>query len=260
VKIKNVSKLFIAAVIGGCTALTNVVPTRAQDALVIPQQRLVTVTGEAEVKVVPNEVILTLGLETSDRDLAKAKSLNNERVKGVMAIAKEFKIDPKLVQVDYISIDPNYDYNKKSFTVRRSMAVTVKDIAKFEAILTRMVQNNRANYVHGIQFQTTELRKHRDQARDMAVKAAREKATALAESLGAKIGKPYSIREEASNWWSGYSPYWGGGGYGGGYSQNSSMNAQVSLNGNSGGGSPTGTFAPGQIAVSARISVSFELE
>ncbi|MEJ2211004.1 MAG: SIMPL domain-containing protein [Anaerolineae bacterium] len=34
--------------------------------------RTVTVTGEAEVRVVPDEVILTLGVETWDKDLGRA--------------------------------------------------------------------------------------------------------------------------------------------------------------------------------------------
>src|SRR5688572_16221831 len=97
----------------------------AQETIVVPQhQRLVSVTGEAEVKVVPDEVLLTLGLETSSHDLAKAKLLNNDRVKGVMTIAREFKIDPRHVQVDFISIDPGYGRSKSSFTVRRNMLVT----------------------------------------------------------------------------------------------------------------------------------------
>lgn len=231
---------------------------QAQDALVIPQQRLITVTGDADVKVVPDEVLLTLGLETSDPDIARAKLLNNERVKGVLAIAKEFKIEPKYVQVDFISIDPSYWRSKNNFTVRRTLVVTIKDVSKFEALLTRMVQNNRANYVHGIQFRTTELRKYRDQARALAIKAAREKAIDLATALGVTVGKPYAIREEGSNWWSWYNPYWGGN-YGS-YAQNAQVNAQVSLNDNSMGGSSNSTFAPGQIAINAKITVSFELQ
>ncbi|HEV7522684.1 MAG TPA: SIMPL domain-containing protein, partial [Candidatus Angelobacter sp.] len=40
-----------------------------------------------------------------------------------------------------------------------------------------------------------DLRKYRDQARDLAVKAALEKAAALARALGQDIGKAQSIEE-----------------------------------------------------------------
>ena len=38
------------------------------------EPRLITVTGDAEVRVVPDEVILTLGVETLDKDLGVAKT------------------------------------------------------------------------------------------------------------------------------------------------------------------------------------------
>jgi len=48
-------------------------------------------------------------------------------------------------------------------------------------------------------LKTTELRKYRDQGRVAAVKAAREKATAMAEVLGANLAGVKSIRESSSN-------------------------------------------------------------
>jgi uncharacterized protein YggE len=220
------------------------------------KQRLVTVSGEAEVKVVPDEVVLTLGLVTSDADLAKARNLNNERVKGVIAVAKNAGIEPKYVTTDFLTIDPNWQ-NGGKFTVRRKVIVTIKNVAKWDEILTRMVQNNRANSVQGIDFRTSKLRALRDQARELAIKASREKAIALTGALGAKIGRVMTINEGYSGDYS--YPYWnewGYGGYRGGYAQNVSMNASV----NSGGAAPGGTLTPGQISVSARVNVVFGIE
>ncbi len=41
---------------------------------------LITVNGQAEVKVVPDEVELSLGVETSDKSLEVSKSQNDGRV------------------------------------------------------------------------------------------------------------------------------------------------------------------------------------
>ena len=47
----------------------------------IPQEtRTITVTGDAEVRVVPDEVMLTLGVQTWDKNLDKAKRQNDEIV------------------------------------------------------------------------------------------------------------------------------------------------------------------------------------
>jgi uncharacterized protein YggE len=223
--------------------------SRAQQYVAVPEQRLVTVTGEAEVKVVPDVVELSLVLTTSDIDLATDKKLNNDRVKNLLAVTAELKIEPKHIQTGYISIDPNYWRSDQRFTVRRSVVITLKDVTKFDDVLTRLVQNNRANSVDGINFRTSQLRKYRDQARSMAAQAAREKADDLAAALGVKAGKPFSIREDQSYW-----NYWGG--RYASMSQNVQVNAQVSEY----AAAPSTTLSPGQISVSARVTVAFELE
>jgi uncharacterized protein YggE len=217
---------------------------------------LITVTGEAEVLVVPDEIIISLGVETSQKELGAAKSENDERVKRVLALAREFSIDPKHLQTDYITVEPWYRRGADvpqslEYRVRKSIVVTLKDTAKFESFLSRALEVG-ATHVQGVQFRTTELRKYRDQARAMAIKAAREKAAALAGELGQKIGRAYKIYESGGGW---YSPYGSGwfNNYGRGMMQNATQEA-------GGGSSADGTIALGQIRVTASVSVGFLLE
>ncbi|MCX7707259.1 MAG: SIMPL domain-containing protein [Anaerolineae bacterium] len=231
------------------TAQTVVPPARSD-------ARLITVTGEAEVNVVPDEVILTLGVETSNRQLRLAKNANDEIVKKVFAAAQAQGVAAKDIQTDYISIEPRYrdSYEQRDFVgffVRKTVVITLRDVAKFEDLLSDVLDAG-ANYVHGIQFRTTELRKYRDQARSLAIQAAREKAVAMAKELGQQVGQPAAIREEQDNWWSGYGAWWGAG-YAGAMTQNVIQNA-----GNA-AVLTDGPFAPGQIRVTARVTVSFEL-
>ena len=100
------------------------------------------------------------------------------------------------------------------------------------------------------------MRKYRDQARTLAVKAAREKADLLAKELEVKVGPAHTVSEYSGGWWSGYSSWWGSGYYGAGGYQNVAQNA-VS---NSSSSDLEGTVALGQIRVNAAVSVSFELE
>ena len=222
-----------------------------------PGPRLITVTGDAEVRVLPDEVILTLGVETLDKDLGIAKKQNDERVKKVLALAKQYKIEPKLVQTDHLSIEPRYKngYAREEFIgyfVRKTIVFTLRDISKFEDLLSSALEVG-ANYVHGIQFRTTKLRQYRDQARALAIQAAKEKAKSLAKELGQKIGKPYSIHEEHSGWWHWYNSSWGSRWGGRNMFQNVVQNVR---------GDPLeteGSIALGQISVNARVRVSFEL-
>jgi uncharacterized protein len=219
--------------------------------------RQITVTGDAEVRVVPDEVILTLGVETWDTNLMVAKKDNDDRVKRTLALAKEFEIESKYIQTDYLGIEPRYryDYEKSDFIgyfVRKTIVITLKDISKFEDLLTGLLGVG-VTHVHGIQFHTTDLRKYRDQARSLAIKAAQEKATALAGELGQKVGKPRSISEEPSGWYSWYGAGWG---YSAG--SNVSQNAVQNVGGST--VSSDSTIALGQVTVNARVTVTFEIE
>lgn len=217
----------------------------------VPQPRLITVSGDAEVKTAPDQVIFTLGLSSTDKDLATAKLKNNERVKGVLAVARQLGIAAKDVQSGYVSINAEYWYNRKNASVSRTVVVTLRNLARYDEALTRLVQNNRANSVQGIEFRTSQLKKYREQARILAIQAAREKAVSLAGALGATIGKPYSIREDAPG------EYYGGYGSYGSRMMNVS---QTSLASSNAAYSSGGTLAPGQIPVTARVSVSFDLQ
>jgi len=221
------------------------------------EPRIITVTGEAEVRVVPDEVVLTLGVETNDKDLKAATEANDRVVAKVLALASQYGIEPQHVQTDYIGIEPRYRdgyYEARDFIgffVHKTVVITLRDLSKFEGLLADVLSSG-VNYVQGIQFRTTELRKNRDRARTLAIQAAQEKAVALAGQLGQKVGEPLTIQEEQNNWWSGYNAWWGSR-WGGAMSQNVIQEA-------SGAAQPAeGSLAPGQIAVSARVSVSFEL-
>jgi uncharacterized protein YggE len=217
----------------------------------------ITVTGDAEVRVVPDEVILTLGVETNDMDLTAAKAENDARMARVIAAAEGLGVRTNLIQTDFVGIEPRYTYERAQrhflgYWVRKNTAITLGDIDTFETLLSRVLEAG-ANYVHGIQFRTTALRNHRDRARSIALRAARDKAHLMASELGREVGSPFLIREDHSGWWSWYSGWWGNRG-GGALSQNVVQNAPTTP------GATDGATAPGQISVTARVTVTFNLK
>jgi uncharacterized protein YggE len=167
------------------------------------EDRVITVTGDAEVRVVPDEVVINLGVETDDMEIDVAKAKNDERVQRVLAVTEDYGIESRHVQTEYVDIEPRYDYDRVfiGYFVRKTIVVTLKDISRFEDLLTDVLKAG-VNYVHGIEFRTTELRKYRDQARDLAIEAAQEKAEALATALDQTLGLPLTITENRNWWWS----------------------------------------------------------
>ena len=220
-------------------------------------ERRITVRGSAEIRVVPDEVVLTAGIESFHLDLEDSKVENDRLTTAVIEAAKSNGVAAEHIRTDYLNVEPRFDdrYDKNQellgYVVRRSVALTLRDVSRFEDLLSAVLEAG-ANYVHGVDFRTTELRKHRDEARARAIEAAKEKAEDLAGQLGQSIGKPISIDEGYAGWFSSYGSWWGGR-WSGGAMQNVIQNAPSS--------SPQteGPTAPGQISVSATINVTFEL-
>lgn len=222
------------------------------------RSRLISVNGEAEVRVVPDEVVLTVGVETNDLELDRAKAQADEVVRRVIAAAGEHGIEQRHIQTDYLHIEPRYydSYENRRFLgyfVSSTVVLTLEDVPAYEDVLTAVLGAG-VTHVHGIQFRTTELRRYRDQARALAIRAASEKAEALASELGQSVGRPTAINEGQASWWSWYGAHWG--------SRYSPMTQNVVQS--AGGAGDTldsdSTLAPGEIAVRASVSVTFELE
>lgn len=245
---------------------TNITP--APPATTSPSARgTISVSGTAQVLVVPDQVELRLGISTRNPDLIRAKSENDERIAAVITKLKALGLGQRELQTDAIHVQPEYRSEPANppvltgYLVQRHLVVTLKEVGKFEPLLEAAIQAG-ANEVLNIQFCSTELRKHRDQARQMAIRAAREKGELFTQELGLKLGTATSITEQSQdNAFSSYSYYSMYGGYWHSRSSGYAMQNNISVAG--GSSEPTTeaanqTFAPGQIRISAMVSVQFE--
>lgn len=219
----------------------------------------ITVTGEAVVKARPDKIAINLGIETWDLDIVAAKEKNTGILKKAIAAMHQLGVLDRDIRTDHLSIEPRWrdSYRNEGFIgyfVRNALAVTVDDTAKVEALVTSVLQAG-VNYIHGIDFQTTEFKKHREQARMLALKAAKEKADAMAVVLGQSVGAPMHISESYSGWW--YPSSWRGWGYGGG---GQAMAQNVMQNAPSDPGETSDTVALGEISIRASVGVTFELK
>ncbi len=219
---------------------------RAQNVVDRP---LITVTGQAEVMVVPDEVAFNLRVVTMEKELAAAKAKNDQVVKSLLALAQKYQIPPRQVQTDHISLAQRYsdeEVTKKppvflGYTVSKKVAIILQDVSKAEDLLGDIFKSGVTN-IEEVEFRSTQLRKYKDQARAMAMKAAQEKATAMTKEIGQTIGKAYSIQEQGQV-------------YGG--LQNTSNTIGFARGESS---NEESTIALGQISITARVVVSFELK
>jgi uncharacterized protein YggE len=216
----------------------------AQDAC--PHPRLISVTGTAELSVAPDQVILTVAVEGRDKDLATAKSQHDRRAKKIIAEARNAGVEPKYIQTSSIQMNPVYsDERVPRFLVHeitQTIQVTLKDPSKYESFVTKLIEGG-VNRIDGVDFQVSDSRKYKDETRLKAIRAAKDKATAMAGELGQSLGKPWEINEEPENTMYAYA--------------NTRVLARADYR------SPVPsepTVAPGQVLIRSSVRVSFQLD
>lgn len=219
----------------------------------------ISVSGSAAVRVAPDEVYLTVGVESRDKNLQVATTDNRDRIARALAVIKRYGIPEKSVQVNYIDVQPTYDYQSsytvpKAYVAHKSIGIKVTKLDTFEPLLTDLYAVG-VNQVENIEFRNTDMRKHRDKARELAVIAAREKADALTSQLGAKRGRAVRISESSG---------WNWGGWAGRYRNEGQLMQQnvmqVAPRSGGQGEGGEGDLSVGQISITATISVDFQLE
>jgi uncharacterized protein len=211
-----------------------------------PDVKTVRVYGTADVKVVPDRAVIEVGVEKRNTSAIAAKRLADNAARKILASLRSNGINDRNIQTTFLSLRPEINEHKgvrtTYFVAEQTMSVTVRDVSRLDALLQALVEAG-GNRIDSIQYETSDLRKYRDQARDLAVKAAHEKAEALAKALGQSIGKARSIEEVQE-------PERGLYGY------NIQVSAEAGFAGRSGGGP---SISAGQTTISASVIVSFDL-
>jgi hypothetical protein len=238
-----------------------VVPALADDQKDV---RTISVAGEAEIKVTPDRVVIIVGIEKIDSVMAKAKKFSDTATKNAIDGAHKNGISDSDISSEFFNVQPNHRYQDErdifyGYLIRRKIAITLNDITKFESLMADLMSSGITN-VQSIQFQITDLRKYRDQARANAIKAASEKANAMASELGIKVGKARTINETGSRWYSGYWDWYDYGYYGYNSGRNNYMSQNSTQIAPSSTPSADNPMALGKISVTASVSVVFELE
>jgi uncharacterized protein YggE len=224
--------------------LLTAAPAAAQEKREPPH---VTVTGEAEMNIAPDEVVFDVTLQAFHKELKLAKTQVDERLKGLIGLARKHGVAESDTQTDYVKVDPRFKSGNDTkaflgYWVRKDLVFTLRDVKRAEGLLSELLDFG-VWRINSISFQTSQMRKYRDQARALAMKAAQEKAAALAGAVGQKIGKALTIEEDVP-----------------GRAGTPNFASNVVSVDRSDATESEGTLALGLIKISARVTVKFELE
>ncbi len=224
--------------------------------------RSIQVSGVAVVNVMPDRALIKLGVQSNGRSAKEAQAKNSATINAVTKALKLLGIEAKDISTDWYTIAPIYkDYDSlyiEGYRIHNTIEITMRDVSKTNNALVAAFQAG-ANQVVDVQFYTSELRKYRDQAREAAMTAAREKADALTSTAGTGVHCVLTITENT------YSNFYSGGWGRYGYNPNSNVMTQNVIQNvaPSEGVSATlddGPLSAGQISIRAEVAVSYGLK
>ncbi|WP_034920674.1 SIMPL domain-containing protein [Gillisia sp. CAL575] len=202
----------------------------------------VSVNGEGIIKVIPDEVVIKSRIEHDGENAQEVKKQNDAVVDAVIKYLKSEGVPEKNIQTDYVNLNKNYNYNDKTYSYVANQAISIKldNLKNYEKIMSGLL-NVGLNRIDGVQFKSSEMEKYMTEARKKAVLNAKSKASEYASPLNQSIGKAISISEVQTN---NFPP----------------MYRMNEMKMSSDSGEQQETLAPGEMEISAQVTVAFELK
>ena len=162
----------------------------------------ITVSGTGEIKVVPDEAILTAGVVSQAATAGDALAANRRAMNAVFATLKRQDIPDRSIQTFGFDVSPQYETGPHAramhivdYQVTNNVSITIDDVSKIGGAIDALVASG-ANSMGGISFTIRDPKPLEKQAREAAVKDAIDKAEAYAQAAGLSLGPIAQINEE----------------------------------------------------------------
>ena len=211
----NLGTTILLTVIAGML-VWNVAVARPTAVAEIPSEPAATgcisVSGSSAIRVQPDRVVVVFGIETFAQTPSASQAQNARLSSKVLETIRACDIAERHIATAHFTLRPEYEdgYCHREivgYWTQNTIAVTLRDVQKLEPVLIAALEAG-ATFVDGVEFSVTNLRQLRDQARELAVQAALEKAAAMASAAGLALGDVTNIREDAGH--HGYFGSWRG--------------------------------------------------
>lgn len=186
---------------------------------------VVTVNGTGEVTAVPDVASFSFSVTETAKQVSDAQNNASKKMNSIIEALKAMSIDEKDIKTTGYNTYPKYDYQRSvcpptpvmglnssgsysypctdgkqvltGYEVSQTITVKVRKMADAGAALSK-VGSLGAQNISGLNFVIDDIEKVQAEARDKAIKNAKEKAEILAKSLGVKFSRITSFYENGS--------------------------------------------------------------
>lgn len=158
-----------------------------------------SVTGEGKISVSPDIAVVNVGVTSQGASVKLVQQDLNSKINAVSGSIKKLGVDEKDIQTSNYSIYPNYDYQSggqrvTGYQASSNLTIKVRDIDNANNVIDAATTNG-ANQVGGISFEVDDKTKAQNEAREIAIAQAREKAENAARVADFKLGRIINYSE-----------------------------------------------------------------
>ncbi|MCM3713910.1 SIMPL domain-containing protein [Alkalihalobacillus oceani] len=159
----------------------------------------ISVIGEAELTVVPDQAVVTLGVTTETLELRQGQSENSAAMTAILDEVRRLGIGEDQIETALYQIDSRYHYEDgvstfAGYEITHLFQITIEEINMVGTIVDAAVEKG-ANTVRTIQFTLQRADIYRQQALQLAVENGISSAQAIATTLGILL-PPYPSKVE----------------------------------------------------------------
>jgi len=161
-------------------------------------QNYIEVKGLAELEVVPDEIYLNIHLDEQD---TRNKESIEVLEKQMFVALKKAGIDlEKQVSVSDFASNLKFHFIKRTDVLKsKDFELLIHDSKTLANVFVELEKIKISN-INITKVDHSEIEKYRKQVKVNAIKAGKEKAEALTEAIGQKVGKAIYINETSSNY------------------------------------------------------------
>jgi uncharacterized protein YggE len=158
----------------------------------------VTVTGNSETKVAPDQAVISLLIQTKDVSADAAKNENSKISDDVTTALIKAGIEMKNIETENYNIYPEYNWTNggqdiTGYTVSNSMKITTDDFKNVGKIIDASVDNGATISYINFELSNAKSNEYKASILANATADANNKASAIAAGLGKRVGKIVSI-------------------------------------------------------------------
>jgi len=159
----------------------------------------IAVYGTARKMVSPDRAAWSLNIKNKGTVLKAVADTHADHVAAVIGYLVKMKIKKDDIQTSRMQFGENWEYRKgtrvrEGYFASTDIAFKQLDIDRYDSLWMGLAETDTVS-VRGVHFEISDRKIHQKQTRHDALLEARDKAVAMAKTLGVEVGGPLRIEE-----------------------------------------------------------------